>query len=92
MKRFKFSEFVKGKLILSDNTSMKDNRCFICKFKQENIPKTNDDLIYDAKGNSMVVPLCYGHSVELFKTGQKSFLNLELVNYFNPSAKDRSWY
>lgn len=86
---------------------MKDNRCFICKFKQENIPKTNDDLIYDAKGNSMVVPLCYGHSVELFKTGQKTFLtkhkyifsgsfglenDLELVNYFNPTAKDRSWF
>ncbi len=86
---------------------MKDNRCFICKFKQENIPKTNDDVIYDARGNSKVIPLCYGHSVELFKTGQKAFLSkhrhiftgsfglendLELMDYFNPQARDRSWY
>ncbi len=86
---------------------MKDNRCFICKFKQEETLKSKDDLIYDAKGNSMTIPLCYNHSVELFKTGQKSFLtkhknifsgnfglenDMQLVNYFSTNRKERSWY
>ena len=86
---------------------MKDNRCFICKFKQEETLKAKDDLIYDAKGNSMTIPLCYNHSVELFKTGQKSFLtkhknifsgnfglenDMQLVNYFSTNRKERSWY
>ncbi|MFP5386559.1 MAG: hypothetical protein ACLGHN_10800 [Bacteriovoracia bacterium] len=92
---------------MSDKTNMKDNRCFICKFKEDYKPKTNDDVIYDARGNSMTLPLCYGHSVELFKTGQKSFINkhrfifsghfgvesdLELVNYFSPARRERSWF
>lgn len=86
---------------------MKDNRCFICKFRQDFTPKASDDLIYDARGNTKAIPLCYGHSVELFKHGQKSFLNkhqhifsgsfgmendLELINYFNTDKKSRSWY
>ncbi len=86
---------------------MKDNRCFICKFKQLDTPKTNDDLIYDPKGNTAVISLCYVHSVELFKSGQKVFLqrhrhiftgnfgvenDLELMNYFNPSDSGRTWF
>ena len=86
---------------------MKDNRCFICKFKQDNTPKAADDLIYDAKGQTMTLPLCYGHSVELFKSGQKNFLtkhknifsgsfgienDMELVNYISGGKKERSWY
>ena len=86
---------------------MKDNRCFICKFKQDSTLKSHDDMIYDAKGNQMALPLCYNHSVELFKTGQKSFLtkhrnifdgnfgaenDMELVRYFDTNRKDRSWY
>lgn len=86
---------------------MKDNRCFICKYRQEYKAKTNDDLIYDARGNTTTIPLCYGHSVELFKFGQKSFLNrhshifsgyfglendLELMNFFNEGKKPRAWY
>jgi hypothetical protein len=86
---------------------MKDNRCFICKFKEDYKLKTNDDIIYDARGNSMTLPLCYGHSVELFKSGQKSFVSkhkyvfagrfgvesdMELVNYFSPQRRERSWF
>ena len=92
---------------MPDNTSMKDNRCFICKFKQDNTLKVNDDLIYDAKGNSVTLPLCHNHSVELFKSGQKTFLtkhksifsgsfglenDMDLIEYFNTNRKDRSWY
>lgn len=86
---------------------MKDNRCFICKYKQSNAQKASDDLIYDAKGNSTTLPLCYTHSVELFKTGQKSFLtkhksiftgnfglenDLDLIEYFDTERKEKAWY
>ena len=53
---------------------MKDNRCFICKFNQEETLKVNDDVIYDNRGNARSVPLCYSHSVELFKSGQNCFV------------------
>jgi hypothetical protein len=86
---------------------MKDNRCFICKYCQLETLKVKDDLIYDARGNSTTIPLCYSHSVELFKIGQKSFLtkhrnlfmgnfgvenDLELMSYFSTARKERSWY
>lgn len=86
---------------------MKDNRCFICKFKEDQKLKTSDDTIYDPSGNSMTLPLCYGHSVELFKSGQKAFVSkhknifsghlgvetdLQLVNYFSPPRRERSWF
>lgn len=53
---------------------MKDNRCFICKFQQLERPKVSNDLLFDNKGKSMRLPLCYSHSVELYKGGQKKFL------------------
>jgi hypothetical protein len=86
---------------------MRDNRCFICKYCQDNRLKTNDDLIYDAKGRTVKLPLCWGHSVELFKFGQKSFLerhrhifngaygterDKEIVNYFSDHKKSGAWF
>lgn len=86
---------------------MKDNRCFICKFNHEDKIKTNDDVIYDPRGNAKSIPLCYSHSVEFFKSGQKTFVlryreifagkfgmdsDMELVNYFTGEARNRSWY
>jgi len=53
---------------------MKDNRCFICKFNQEETLKESDDVIFDNRGNARSVPLCYAHSVELFKSGQNCFV------------------
>lgn len=85
---------------------MKDNRCFVCKYCQEQTPSTNHDFIFDGKGNSKPLPLCYNHSVELYKTGQKNFLNtyrtiflgnfgfegdLDLMNYFQTEPKYRAW-
>lgn len=86
---------------------MKDTRCFICKYRQDDTESVKDDLIYDAKGHSVALPLCYNHSVELFKTGQKTFLtkhkniftgnfglenDMDLIEYFNTNRKERSWY
>ncbi len=80
------------------------NCCYICKFKEESIPRANTDLIYDSKGNSRALPLCYGHSVELFKTGQKFFMekhkyiyncnfedDLEVVTSYSDN-RDRAWF
>ncbi len=59
---------------MSDKDNMKDNRCFICKYKQENNSHFSNDSIYDSTGASMTIPLCYSHSIELFKSGQITFL------------------
>jgi hypothetical protein len=89
----------------SDNVVMKDSKCLVCKFRDSDIPKVRDDLIYDAKGNSILLPLCYSHSVDLFKVGQISFImkykkvfsgtfgiekESDLVNFFKP-YRDRTW-
>ncbi len=66
--------------------------------------KTNDDILYDGKGQARSIPLCYGHSVEFFKVGQKAFIkkyrpifngkfgtdsDMELVDFFNRPNHDR---
>lgn len=86
---------------------MKDNRCFICKYNQDDKEKTNDDVIYDGRGNAKTIPLCYHHSVEFFKGGQKTFIfkykeifvgkfgiesDTDLVSYFTGESRYRSWY
>ena len=80
------------------------NCCYICKFEEVRNPKANVDIIFDSEGNSRALPLCYGHSVELFKSGQRSFLDkhrekyrcdfvsdLEVV-FSNSDNRDRSWF
>jgi hypothetical protein len=86
---------------------MKDNRCFICKFNHEETLKTNDDVLYDGRGNSKSIPLCYLHSVEFFKGGQKVFIfkykeiflgkfgiesDADLINYFTDESRNRTWF
>ncbi len=83
--------------------SMKDNRCFICKYKQNDTLSVKNDLIYGGKGHPLTLPLCYNHSVELFKNGQRSFLNkhkniftgnfgsekdMDLIKHFNNNSKE----
>ncbi|WP_408095901.1 hypothetical protein ACJVC5_12735 [Peredibacter sp. HCB2-198] len=85
---------------------MKDNRCFVCKYHQEQTESSTHDQIFDGKGNTKTLPLCYNHSVELYKTGQKNFLqkhrtiflgnfgfegDLDLMNYFQTEPKYRAW-
>jgi hypothetical protein len=89
---------------MTDKMFMKDNRCFICKFCELESAKTNDDILYDGKGQARTLPLCYGHSVEFFKSGQKAFIrkyrqifvgkfgedsDMELVDYFTSLEHDR---
>ncbi|MCM2351235.1 MAG: hypothetical protein NDI69_14535 [Bacteriovoracaceae bacterium] len=78
--------------------------CYICKFTKDRKPHTHIDLIYDAKGNIRALPLCYGHSVELFKQGQKTFIDkhkqiydcnfetdLEVMTTYSDN-RDRVWF
>ena len=86
---------------------MRKDHCCICKFKPDHSHKNGEDSIFDSKGNSINITLCYTHSVELFKTGQKAFLlrhknsfsekigsenHLELVDYMSGEDRERSWY
>lgn len=85
---------------------MRDNRCFICKFLQKEVLKDKDDVLYDGKGNTMSLPLCYSHSVEFYKIGQSNFLlkhrnifigsygyenDSDILDFFPGHKKDRAW-
>lgn len=53
----------------------KDTKCIICKHKDLPVSsKYSHEMIFDDKGNSVDITLCHGHSVDLFKSGQKNFL------------------
>ncbi len=86
---------------------MKDNRCFICKFRQQTTTIAFYDTIYDGEGNGRLIGLCYSHSVELFKVGQRNFIlrhrnvlantfgfeeDSALVSAFKQGRKDIAWY
>lgn len=61
----------------NDKSNMSDKRCFVCKYMQKQILSTPSDrnLIYDSRGQSVNIPLCYSHSIELFKRGQVNFIS-----------------
>jgi hypothetical protein len=54
---------------------MKDERCLICKYLGDHSHKElSRDRIYRERGTDLMVLLCYGHSWELFRMGQRNFL------------------
>jgi hypothetical protein len=54
---------------------MNDQRCLICKYLGDHSHKElSKDRIYRERGTDLMVPLCYGHSWELFRSGQRKFL------------------
>lgn len=54
---------------------MNDHRCLICKYLGDHSHKElSKDRIYRERGTDLMVPLCYGHSWELFRSGQRKFL------------------
>ncbi len=98
---------LKGFTLFSVKLNMKDNRCFICKFRQKTTRIVNHDTIYDGRGNGRQIGLCYPHSVELFKVGQSNFIlrhrnvfansfgfeaDSDLVSAFRQGRKESSWY
>jgi hypothetical protein len=60
---------------------MKDERCFICKFKGLTKTETYSSEIYQPRGRSLTIPLCYDHSIDLFKMGQVNFIVKHKPNF-----------
>lgn len=53
-------------------TDMK--KCTACKSLGKNTSAYYKDFIYQNGSEATPINLCYGHSVELFKTGQSTFV------------------
>jgi hypothetical protein len=61
---------------------MKEQRCLICKYLGDHSEKyLCHDKIYREQGQDILVHLCYSHSWELFRLGQKKFLNNYKSNF-----------
>jgi hypothetical protein len=61
---------------------MKDSRCVICKYiGDNNEKKVTQEKIYRNSGKDISVLLCYSHSWELFRLGQKNFLETYKENF-----------
>jgi hypothetical protein len=67
-----FISIPKGLSKKSDNVDMK--KCLACKSMGKNRPGEFTESIFIGRGGPTPIPLCYGHSVELFKTGQSIFI------------------
>jgi len=63
---------------------MNDNRCMVCKYLGDHAHKElSQERIYRERGGSITLNLCYGHSWELFRTGQKRFLKSYQENFMH---------
>ncbi len=61
---------------------MKDKRCFICKYQGQTNVDTYKDVIFKKSGSKhLTIPLCYSHSVQLFKMGQTNFMLIYKPNF-----------
>jgi hypothetical protein len=75
---------------------MKEKTCLVCKHTGHLHAAVGRDAVYQHNGNQCFIDLCYHHSVEFFKTGQKKFIDkyqptfLGLLNIEGPNEK--SWF
>ena len=53
---------------------MKDKRCFTCKYQGQIKVDTFQNEIFNPRGKSLSILLCYSHSIELFKIGQANYM------------------
>ena len=61
---------------------MNDFRCMVCKYLGDHSHKElSKEKIFRDRGNALVVSLCYNHSWELFRNGQKKFLDQYRNNF-----------
>ena len=63
---------------------MKDKRCLICKCRKKNNNQTFPNMIFNKQGHSGTFYLCYSHSVDYFKFGQRFFFE-KYEEFFNQS-------
>jgi hypothetical protein len=73
-----FINFIKGTLSnlnYSDKLSMNKINCEAClALGMDNVGEHIDTFFF-GRGNPVMVRLCYNHSIELFKFGQKHFIS-----------------
>jgi hypothetical protein len=63
---------------------MKDSRCVICKYRgDQREKKVTLEHIWRERGQPFQIPLCYVHSWELFRVGQRAFLANYRDNFMN---------
>lgn len=71
---------------------MRDRSCKICLQRGIDKPAHYVDQIYNKKVSGEDIHLCYSHSVELFKTGQRNFISKYKFEYdfndYNERKKD----
>jgi hypothetical protein len=48
--------------------------CVACQSVGVDSPGEHKDFVYGTRKGSTTIRLCYGHSVEFFKTGQSNFV------------------
>ena len=61
---------------------MNDSRCMVCKYQGDHSSKDLlHDRIYRDRGPELVIALCYHHSWEFFRYGQKKFLGVYKENF-----------
>jgi hypothetical protein len=53
---------------------MKEKECFICGSQVQTKSEIYQNKIYSPRGKALTISLCYGHSIELFKMGQATFM------------------
>lgn len=71
---------------------MKDKRCFICKYQGKINMETTPNQLFGNKDKNTTILLCYGHSVELFKSGQTNFVlkyKPNFVHYYGADEEDK---
>jgi hypothetical protein len=76
--------------LLSEEVVMNGRLCEACQNLGQYIIGTNLDAIYQNGPGPQIVRLCYGHSVELFKLGQRNFLSKYGHNLIDTSFKPQS--
>lgn len=61
---------------------MSEQLCLVCKYLGDHSNKVlSKDRIYRNNETDLVVPLCYTHSWELFRNGQRKFIEKYRHNF-----------
>ncbi len=95
-----YASSLKNLVSLTEEISMEIKRCFVCMYQGLMKVGTNTDSIYSGS-DERHIQLCYSHSVELFRTGQKKFMTKYRENFtsmefdtidFSNKNKRSVWY
>jgi hypothetical protein len=74
---------------------MKEKNCLVCKHNGFIRAADEKDILYQENGNPFFVDLCYAHSVEFFKLGQRRFVNryrYSLTRFLDYERSEKGWF